>query len=100
MQNIPESVRAFLKILEAHPRVEEIILFGSRAIGDHRERSDVDLAIRGSLLSPEDWTVLKGEASNAESLYWISLVDFDRSPSPIQSRIRTLGKTIYGKKAS
>ena len=35
----------FVSQLAALPFVEAIWLFGSRARGDHRERSDIDLAI-------------------------------------------------------
>lgn len=30
--------------LARHPAVRRVILFGSRARGDHRERSDIDFA--------------------------------------------------------
>jgi predicted nucleotidyltransferase len=46
-QNIPESVWTHLEKLAEHPRIEKMILFGSRAFGDHEERSDVDIAISG-----------------------------------------------------
>lgn len=98
--NIPPSVRAVIEIIESNPRVEEIILFGSRAVGDNSPRSDVDLAIRGSMLSEEDWMKLRVCVSEAQSLYWISLMDYDRSPPMIKLNIREQGKTIYGKKAS
>jgi predicted nucleotidyltransferase len=32
----PPSVGDFIKLLQTNPRVEEIILFGSRAVGDHK----------------------------------------------------------------
>jgi predicted nucleotidyltransferase len=93
--NIPPSVGEFIKTVQTNPHVEEIILFGSRATGDHRERSDVDLAIRGPKLLSEDWTVFRAQVEEAKSLYWISIIDFDHSPPEIQVRIRHQGKTIY-----
>lgn len=38
----------FLDAIAELPYVDAIYLFGSRARGDHRERSDIDLAIRYS----------------------------------------------------
>ena len=100
IESIPPSITDFLRLVETNPRVEEIILFGSRAVGDHKDRSDVDLAIRGAKLLPEDWTIFRAEATEARTLFWISLVDFDHAPAEIQLRIRDQGKTIYGSKAS
>lgn len=39
------------KIREREPEIEEIILFGSRAIGNYKQGSDVDLAIGGGGVS-------------------------------------------------
>jgi predicted nucleotidyltransferase len=36
-------------VLRQHPEIESAILFGSRAKGTHSDRSDVDLALAGSL---------------------------------------------------
>ena len=38
-----------LSVLRQHPEIESAILFGSRAKGTHSDRSDVDLALAGSL---------------------------------------------------
>ncbi|MEM2865871.1 MAG: nucleotidyltransferase domain-containing protein [Candidatus Hadarchaeales archaeon] len=40
-----EEVRRFVKKLREKIRVEKVILFGSRARGDHLEDSDVDLIV-------------------------------------------------------
>jgi len=34
-----------LGILTANPRVERVVLFGSRAMGTHTPESDIDLAL-------------------------------------------------------
>ena len=74
-----------------------MILFGSRAFGDHDERSDIDLAVCGRLITREDWTEIRESAYNANSLYWINLVHFDRNPPKLQERILTTGIKIYVK---
>ncbi|MDF2435212.1 MAG: uncharacterized protein JWP44_4843, partial [Mucilaginibacter sp.] len=51
---------ALIRIIAAwaagHPEVLEVVLFGSRARGDHRPDSDVDLAVRAA--SPDNRTPL------------------------------------------
>jgi uncharacterized protein len=93
--NIPLSVREFLDQLTQITAVEELILFGSRAFGDQEERSDTDIAVCGSLITPLVWARIKDAANNARSLYWISLVHFDRNPSQLQQRIMETGVRIY-----
>ena len=42
---LPEAVCRLVSRLGAEPSVHRVILFGSRARGDARPRSDVDLAV-------------------------------------------------------
>jgi predicted nucleotidyltransferase len=45
----------FFKNLTELPFVEKIILYGSRARGDNRERSDIDMAMVCPTASETDW---------------------------------------------
>jgi predicted nucleotidyltransferase len=96
--NIPESAWNHLLTLAQHPRVDALLLFGSRAFGDHGERSDVDIAVIGAALSREDWALIKDRANLAQSLFWINLVHFDRNPERLRQRILTTGFKIHEKK--
>lgn len=40
---------AILDVLRQHPKVEQAVLFGSRAMGTFTQTSDVDIAIYGDL---------------------------------------------------
>jgi type I restriction enzyme S subunit len=51
--------RAILDVLTAHPRVERVVLFGSRAMGTFTPESDVDLALYGKQLTLTDLARLK-----------------------------------------
>lgn len=44
---IKEQVLLEIKELAKKYNIEQVILFGSRARGDFKERSDIDLAIKG-----------------------------------------------------
>ena len=46
---------AFIDRLKALPFIEAIYLFGSRARGTERERSDIDLAIVCPMAGMRDW---------------------------------------------
>ena len=93
--NIPASVRIFLNQLTQIAAIEQLILFGSRAIGDHDERSDADIAVCGPTITPLTWARIKDAANNTQSLYRISLVHLDRNPARLQRRIMETGIRIY-----
>lgn len=54
----PKYRAAIIKTLSANPRVERIVLFGSRAVGTFRPTSDVDVALFGDDLSLDDQAAL------------------------------------------
>lgn len=93
--NIPESVKEFLVTICTCYPIESLILFGSRAIGDHEERSDIDIAVCGSEITRLDWARLRAAAYEANTLYWVSLVHYDRNPLELQDRINLIGEEIY-----
>ena len=93
--NIPGTARAFLEELAEHPAITSMVLFGSRAFGDHDERSDVDVAIFGPSITRSEWAKIKDAAYHARSLFWITVVHFDRNPMKLQERIIQTGIKIY-----
>ena len=93
--NIPESAWQFLAELSCNDSVDALILFGSRAFGDHEERSDVDVAVCGATITRLQWAQFKDAAHVAPTLYWISLVHFDRNPISLRQRITETGVTVY-----
>ena len=48
--NLPERVLREVCSFARQHSVERVILFGSRARGDHTERSDIDIAVYGGTL--------------------------------------------------
>lgn len=54
-----EYRKTILDILTANPRVERIVLFGSRAMGTFTPESDIDLALYGDELTLTDLAELK-----------------------------------------
>jgi uncharacterized protein len=43
-----KSFGAILVALRAFPQIEDVLIFGSRALGNYNNGSDVDLALRGA----------------------------------------------------
>lgn len=51
--------KTLVDILSANPRVERVVLFGSRATGAYRPGSDIDLALYGDDLTFDDLAELR-----------------------------------------
>ena len=72
----------------------QVILFGSRAKGTERERSDIDIAVRGV----SDILALQEEIEDISTLYKIDLVDLDECKNPLLLEdIVKYGREIYKK---
>ena len=70
---IKEKVLLEIKELAKKYNIEQVILFGSRARGDFKERSDIDLAIKGGqvelfsvAVDEKTSTLLKSDIVNLE----------------------------------
>ena len=67
----------FFKKLCILPFIDTIYLFGSRARGDFRERSDIDLAIECPQATKKDWSQVMAIIENADTLLSIDCVRLD-----------------------
>ena len=56
--SVAEEIRA---VFRRHPEVQRATLFGSRAKGNFREGSDIDLALEGNVLERRHLATMLGE---------------------------------------
>lgn len=91
---------AFFKELTRQPTVDAIWLFGSRARGDHGDRSDIDLAIVCPRATDGDWRKIMDIIENADTLYKIDCVRFEKEKisQDLYEAISTQGTVLYDKK--
>ena len=72
----------------------EVVLFGSRAKGTARERSDIDLAVKGVSAFDE----LREKIEDIDTLYTIDLVNLDTCQNALlKEDIELYGHKIYEK---
>lgn len=59
LSQAPEAEKKVLEfihdLVHVEPQINRVILFGSRARGDHKGRSDFDIAIEAPSFSDEQW---------------------------------------------
>lgn len=81
------SWKLLLESLAGCPEVERAILFGSRAMGNYRKGSDIDIAIKGDRVSPRTIAHLSALLNERLPLpYQIDLVDYSHISSPALKR--------------
>jgi len=96
------TIRAIHQVLARHPQVEEAIIYGSRAKGNFRPGSDIDLTLNGG--RSLDWDVLYRIILELEDLplpysFDVSLLHKIDDPDVID-HIRHVGLPFYKRKFS
>ena len=65
-----------------YPNIERILIFGSRALGNFRPYSDVDLAIKGKLKPQEIWRIASDLNDEGPSPYKYDVVGLNLIENP------------------
>lgn len=90
----------FIEKLKKLPFIDEIWLFGSRARGDHRQKSDIDLAIVCPHSTDTDWIRVMEIIEDADTLLKIDCIQFDQNAlsKDLYTNILKDKKVLYVKK--
>ncbi|HEU5140354.1 MAG TPA: nucleotidyltransferase domain-containing protein [Bacillales bacterium] len=88
--------KEIIHVVSRYEDVQKVILFGSRARGDHDERSDVDLAVQGSDLSHDQWVKLSLTLEDElNSLLFVDVIRMESAPERLLASIQKEGKILY-----
>ena len=92
--NLPDRVIKEITAFAKENSIIKIVLFGSRARGDHTERSDVDLAVYGGDFDSFYWNIKE----KLHSLLSFDVVDMNsRVTEELKKEIERDGVVIYEK---
>lgn len=90
------DLKLILDVLKNYPEIKKAIIFGSRAMGNYKNGSDIDIAIYGEnmdLILTKLWGELE---ENIAVPYKFDLIDFDKVESEkLKKHIRKYGKKIF-----
>jgi predicted nucleotidyltransferase len=87
-------IKSLARRIGACRGVERVILYGSRARGDHRLRSDIDLAVTG-VTDDDIWTEICALADSAPTLLGIDLVRLEKAGAALRENILREGKILH-----
>ncbi len=90
------SLNSLESIFRNYPGVEYVLIFGSRAKGNFKEGSDIDLAVKGAQLVFTDILELKARMDFLNLPYKIDLLHYDAISDPeVREHINRVGKSFY-----
>lgn len=94
LKHIIDAVRSF-------PEITDLVLFGSRAKGTHRNGSDVDLAIKGAGVTYDTAVRLADILNEVKPLpYFFDVVHYEAIAEPrLVEHIDRVGVVLYSKEA-
>jgi len=92
----PGSQESILAIFKNHPKVESVLLFGSRALGKYKPGSDIDLALVAPAMSLQELLHLLNQLDDLMLPYKIDALLLHQVEEPkLLEHIRHYGKILY-----
>lgn len=93
---LSESViKSIISVLEIFSEINEVILFGSRALGSYKEGSDIDLALKGNLNNGL-LLKIKTEIDDLDLPYFTDILDYNKlKEQELIKHIDEFGIIIY-----
>jgi len=91
-----EVVEKINRVFAVHPEVEEAVLYGSRAKGNQRPGSDIDLTLKGSSLNLQIVNRLSRELDDLLLPYTFDISIFHQIANPeLIDHIERVGRVFY-----
>ena len=91
-----DTVRDLCSIFRRYKNISKVIIFGSRAKGNYRPGSDIDLALVGDGIDCREIMCILDDIDDTGLLYKVDLLDYASiSGNPIGRHIDRVGKIFY-----
>lgn len=83
-------------VFEKHPEIEKVVIYGSRAKGNYRTGSDIDLTLMGKRLTEQLLSAVLLELDDLNTPYKFDISIFDQLQSPdLEAHIGRVGQLFY-----
>jgi len=86
-------------IFRKYPSIRQVVLYGSRAKGNYKTGSDIDLAlVTDDTFSHTDLLRVSGDFDDSDMPYLVDVLVYDRlANQDLKDHIDRLGKVLYTK---
>lgn len=89
-------IEEFCSVFKRYKNIKTILIFGSRAKGNYREGSDIDLAAVGEGVTVAQLLTILTDIDDLELLYTVDLLDYQKvQGTPIGDHINRIGQVFY-----
>jgi uncharacterized protein len=96
-----ETVMQMRTVFSHFPAVEQVILYGSRAKGDYRQGSDIDLTLIGEVLNERMLDRIENELDDLLLPYRCDLSLYSHlTHAELLDHIRRVGQVFYDRKGA
>ncbi|GHV23612.1 hypothetical protein AGMMS49959_17190 [Planctomycetales bacterium] len=94
------TLQTLTDIFRRHAAIDEVILYGSRAFGNFRAGSDIDLTLHAEdAFGFRELAHLAGEFDDSDMPYLVDVCLYrDIANDNLRDHIRRVGKTLYKKR--
>ena len=94
---LPDSTCATVRqILASYPQIEKAVLYGSRAKGNYKAGSDIDLTLFGTALNHTLLMSISTALEESDIPYTVDLSLFDQIETPtLREHIERVGQVFY-----
>ena len=91
------SFELIIKILSKYPQIEEALIFGSRAKGNHKPGSDIDIAIKGKACTDDLAMTISAELNEkTPTPYFFDVLLYESlKNTELKEHIDRVGKMFY-----
>ena len=92
-----KSMEIIRSIYAQFPQIERVVIYGSRAMGNFREGSDIDMTIiADGVFSDDDLLRVADDFDDSMLPYLVDVSDFSQLKSEsLKDHIRRRGKVLY-----
>jgi len=94
-----QDLDEIIHILQRFSAIEEAILFGSRAKGNYKKGSDIDIAVKGKAIDHHVVASLSFLLNEESAIpYFFDIIHFEEiSEKELVEHINRVGKSIYSR---
>lgn len=93
-----EIINKINSVFEKTPEVQEVIIYGSRAKGNYRIGSDVDLTLKGVNLTSNILSKITDDIDELNTPYLFDISIFEKlNAADLEEHINRVGKVFYKK---
>lgn len=94
-----DAITAIQAVLKKYPKVSKAILYGSRAKGNYRPASDIDLTLQGEQLDYAELVKIDNELDDLLLPYTIDLSIYQSiENADLIDHIKRVGQVFYSRK--